>query len=102
MASGKARRAQPVHPGQHIKKEVLDALGITVTTAAKALGVTRPALSALLNGRADLSPEMALRLEKAFDLNLDALLQMQTLYDIALVRRREASIKVERYVPPLP
>jgi addiction module HigA family antidote len=66
--------------------------------AAKALGVTRAALSALLNGRAALSPDMALRIEKAFGPKMDTLLRMQTAYEIAETRDREADIKVKRYV----
>jgi addiction module HigA family antidote len=71
----------------------------TVTQAAKVLGVTRAALSALLNGRAALSPDMALRIEKAFGPKMDTLLRMQTAYEITEVRDREADIKVKRYVP---
>jgi addiction module HigA family antidote len=79
--------------------EVTEPLGLSVTQAAKALGVTRPALSALLNGRAALSSEMALRIEKAFGPKMDTLLRMQTSYEIAEARERAASIKVRRYVP---
>jgi len=83
--------------------EVTEPLGLSVTQAAKVLGVTRPALSALLNGRAALSSEMALRIEKAFGPKMDTLLRMQTSYEIAEARERAASIKVRRYVPkPLP
>jgi addiction module HigA family antidote len=72
-------------------------LGLTVTAAAEVLGVARPALSALLNERASLSPEMALRLEKAFGVSMDTLMRMQTSHDIARTRRREGEIRVERY-----
>jgi addiction module HigA family antidote len=78
--------------------EVIEPLGLSVTKAAKVLGVTRPALSALLNGRAALSPDMALRVEKAFGIRMDTLLRIQTAFEIAEVRAREADIKVERYV----
>jgi addiction module HigA family antidote len=91
--------ARPSHPGQFIRMEVIEPLGLTVTAAAKALGVTRPALSALLNGRAALSPEMALRIEKAFGPRMDTLLRMQTAHEIAETRRRERQIKVRKYVP---
>jgi addiction module HigA family antidote len=91
--------ALPVHPGQFIRMEVIDPQGLSVTAAAKVLGVTRPALSALLNGRAALSPEMALRIEKAFGPKMDTLLRMQTSFEIAEARKREGEIKVERYVP---
>jgi antitoxin HigA-1 len=69
-----------------------------VTDAAKALGVTRPALSALLNERAALSPEMALRIEKAFGVSMDALTRMQNSFDIAQARRRAGEIKVARLI----
>ena len=82
--------------------EVIEPLDLSVTRAAKVLGVTRPALSALLNGRAALSPDMALRVEKAFGLKMDTLLRMQTAYEIAEARDREAAIKVKRYVAKPP
>jgi antitoxin HigA-1 len=78
--------------------EVIEPLDLSVTRAAEILGVTRPALSALLNGRASLSPDMALRIEKAFGPKMDTLLRMQTAYDIAKARDREGDIKVQRYV----
>ncbi|HJT12109.1 MAG TPA: HigA family addiction module antitoxin [Dongiaceae bacterium] len=93
------RMMRPSHPGQFIKLEIIEPLGLSVTDAAKALGVTRPALSALLNGRAALSPEMALRIEKAFGLKMDTLLRMQTSFEIYEARKRERAIKVKRYVP---
>ena len=93
------RMARPSHPGQFIKMEVIEPLGLSVTQAAKILGVTRPTLSALLNTRAALSPEMGLRIEKAFGLKMGTLLRMQTSFEIAEARDHEASIKVKRYVP---
>ena len=92
------RMARPSHPGQFIKMEVIEPLGLSITAAATVLGVTRPALSALLNGRAALSPDMALRIEKAFGPKMDTLLRMQTAFEIAETRDREATIKVKRYV----
>lgn len=92
------RMAKPAHPGHFIRMEVLDPLGLNVTRAAEVLGVTRPALSAMLNGRASLSPEMALRVEKAFGVKMDTLMRMQTSYDIAGAREREREIRVKRYV----
>lgn len=92
------RMARPAHPGHFIRMEVIGPLGLSVTKAAKLLGVTRPALSALLNGRAALSPDMALRVEKAFGPKMDTLLRMQTAFEIAQARDREANIKVKRYV----
>lgn len=91
------RMARPAHPGHFIRMEVIEPLGLSVTKAAKVLGVTRPALSALLNGRAALSPDMALRVEKAFGPKMDTLLRMQTAFEIAATRDREAIIKVKRY-----
>ena len=91
------RMARPAHPGQFIKMEVIEPLGLPVTKAAEILGVTRAALFALLNGRAPLSPDMALRIEKAFGPKMDTLLRMQTAYDIAEARDREGDIKVQRY-----
>jgi addiction module HigA family antidote len=93
------RMACPAHPGPFIKTEIIEPLGLSVTEAARILGVTRPALSALLNGRAALSPEMALRIEKAFGPKMDTLLRMQTSFEIAEARTREKEIKVKRYVP---
>jgi addiction module HigA family antidote len=87
----------PSHPGGFIRTEIFDPLGLSVTEAALALGVTRPALSAFLNERASLSPEMAIRIEKAFGLKLETLMRMQNAYDIAQARRRAPSIKVKRY-----
>jgi addiction module HigA family antidote len=92
------RMARPAHPGQFIRMEILEPLELSVTKASEILGVTRPALSALLNGRASLSPDMALRIEKAFGPKMDTLLRMQTAYDIAEARDREGDIQIRRYV----
>ncbi len=92
------RMMRPAHPGRFVKMEVLGPLGLTVTEAAKALGVTRPALSALLNGRAAMSAPMALRIEKAFGPSMDTLLRMQTAVEIAEARAREREIRVRRYI----
>ena len=83
----------PAHPGGFIRRSVLPE-GLTVTAAAKALGVGRPALSNLLNERASLSPEMALRVEKAFGVKMETLLRMQLCHDAWHMRRREADIDV--------
>lgn len=96
------RLAQPSHPGQFIRMEIIAPLGLSVSAAAKVLGVTRPTLSALLNRRSALSPEMALRIEKAFGVRMDTLVRMQTAYEIAQARQRQDQIKVARYVPPEP
>jgi addiction module HigA family antidote len=92
------RMAKPVHPGQFIRMEILEPLHLTVTRAAEALNITRPALSALLNERASLSPEMALRIEKAFGVKMDTLLRMQTAHDIAEARTRADEIEVHPFV----
>ena len=93
------RIARPAHPGQFIRMEILEPLGLSVTAAARILGVTRPALSTLLNGHGSLSPDMALRVEKAFGPKMDTLLRMQTAYEIAEARGRAGEIKVKRYTP---
>jgi antitoxin HigA-1 len=95
------RMLNPPHPGDFIKTEIIEALGLSVTAAAAVLGVSRPTLSSLLNGKADLSGDMALRIEKAFGVKMDTLMRMQSSYDIARTRRRENSIKVRRYNPEL-
>jgi antitoxin HigA-1 len=92
------RMATPAHPGQFIRMEIIGPLELSVTNAAKILGVTRPALSALLNARASLSPEMALRIEKAFGVKMDTLLRMQTSFEIAETRKRERDIEVRPYL----
>src|SRR6266550_793358 len=73
----------PPHPGDFIRTEIIKPAGLSVTAAAAALHVSRPALSSLLNGKADLSGEMALRIEKAFGVKMDSLMKMQSAYDIA-------------------
>ncbi len=88
-----------VHPGDWLKTEIVDPSGVNVTDLARHLHVSRPALSAVLNGRAGLSGEMAIRFEKAFGLKADTLLRMQTAYDLANARERADEIKVERLFP---
>jgi addiction module HigA family antidote len=89
----------PVHPGDFIQTEIVEALGLSVTAAAKVLRVSRPALSNLLNQHADLSGEMALRIEKAFGVNMDTLMRMQAACDIAKARKDAGKIRVRRYQP---
>ncbi|EUB96740.1 plasmid maintenance system antidote protein, XRE family [Rhizobium sp. CF080] len=91
------RMKNPVHPGDFLKHEILEALELSVTETASILGVTRPALSALLNERSSLSPEMALRVEKAFGVSMDTLMRMQNSFDIAQARKREQDIHVLPY-----
>ena len=85
----------PPHPGEFIRTEIVGPAGLSVTAAA-ALRVSRPALSSLLNGKADLSGDMALRIEKAFGVKMDTLMRMQASYDIAQTRKREKEIRVPR------
>ena len=86
----------PPHPGDFIRTEIIEPAGLSVTAAAAALKVSRPALSSLLNGKANLSGEMALRFEKAFGVRMETLMRMQSSYDIAQTRKRERQINVKR------
>lgn len=88
------RIKNPAHPGGFVKSEIIEPLGLSVTAAAQALGVTRATLSTLLNEHSHLSSEMALRIEKAFGVSMDTLMRMQNSYDIAQARKREGEIKV--------
>lgn len=89
----------PPHPGDFIRTEIIQAARLSVTDAAKALKVSRPTLSSLLNGKAVLSGDMALRLEKAFGVKMDTLMRMQSAYDIVQTRKREKLIRVRRVQP---
>ena len=89
----------PSHPGDFIRTEVIKELGLTVTKAARIPVVRRATLSDLLGGKSTLSPEMALRIEKAFEVNMDMLLRMQAWYDASQMRARASEINVQRYVP---
>jgi addiction module HigA family antidote len=92
----------PPHPGVFIREEILDELGLTVSEAAKALDVRRATLSDLINGNAALSAEMALRIEKAFGVKMETLLNMQAWHDAHAMRRREGEIAVKPYRPLSP
>ncbi|MDP3368796.1 MAG: HigA family addiction module antitoxin [Brevundimonas sp.] len=96
-ASG-IRMKSPAHPGGFIRSEIIEPLSLSITAAAVALGVTRPALSALVNERAALSPDMAIRIDKAFGVSMETLLRMQNSYDIAQAKTREGEISVTPYV----
>lgn len=87
----------PVHPGVMVKNSCLKAAGLSVTRAAEVLGVSRPALSRVLNGRAAVSAEMAIRLAKAFGSRPEIWLKMQLAYDLAQATRFADSIKVRRF-----
>ena len=89
----------PAHAGDIIYWGILEPLGISITKGAEILGVRRATLSAVVNGKASLSPELALRVEKAFGPEVDHLLRIQAAYDAAQIRKRAKQIKVKRYVP---
>ncbi len=91
---------KPNHPGDLIR-DCLDELKINVTDGARALGVTRPTLSRILNGKASVSPEMAVRLEKALGSSAGFWLRLQLNFDLAQVRARSAKIQVRRLAAPL-
>ena len=97
--SGIELRMTPSHPGAFIRVEVVEELGLSVSAAARILGVRRATLSDLLNGRASPSPEMALRVEKAFGISMDLLLRMQAWHDASRMRARANEIDVRRYQP---
>lgn len=86
----------PPHPGEILKERCLKPLDLTVTRAAKALGVSRKTLSAIINGRAGISPEMAIRLSMAFDTTAESWLNQQAQYDLWLARQHQDSFVVQR------
>lgn len=86
----------PPHPGEVIKEFCLDPLGLSVTEAAEALGVSRKTLSSILNGRAGISPEMAIRLAKAFGTSPESWLNQQVQYDLWRAQQTAGSIKVKK------
>ncbi len=90
---------KPRHPGDLIRTEVIEALGLTVSKAAEILKVRRATLSDLLHGKAALTPEMALRIEKAFGPEMDHLLRMQLAYDVAKTRQHARGLSIKRYAP---
>ena len=92
-------RMKPCHPGEFIREEVLVPLDLAISKAAVILGVRRAVLSDLLNEKAALSPEMALRIEKAFGLDMDTLLRMQAWFDTTRMRERTSEFNVQRYEP---
>jgi addiction module HigA family antidote len=86
----------PVHPGEIVRHDCLEALGLSVTNGAKILGVTRQALNNIVNGKSGISPEMAIRLGKAFGSTPETWLSMQIAFDLAVARKNESKIKVRR------
>ncbi len=89
----------PPHPGRSLKDACLEPLQLSVTEGAKVLGVTRHTLSRVINGQSGISPDMAIRLEKAGWSNADHWLRLQTAYELAQARKRQDQIQVERYQP---
>jgi addiction module HigA family antidote len=89
----------PVHPGQLVRYDCLEYWGLSVTAGAKVLGVSRQALNNVVNGQAGISPEMAIRLTKAFGSTPETWLSMQMAHDLAQARKKEGAIKVRRYRP---
>lgn len=87
----------PPHPGHSIKDACLTPLGLNVTEGAKVLGITRPTLSKVINGKSAISPDMAIRLSKAFGSTPETWLKMQLAYDLAQARDRANSIQIEPY-----
>jgi addiction module HigA family antidote len=86
----------PPHPGLSVSADCIEPLGLTVTDAAKALGVSRQALNNLIHGQAAISPEMAIRLDKAFGGGADTWLRLQAAYDLAQAEKKADKIKVRR------
>jgi antitoxin HigA-1 len=91
---------EPPHPGLSVRHDCIEPLGLTITEGAKVLGVSRQALNSLVNGKAGISPEMAIRLDKAFGGTAEAWLALQTAYDLARAQKTAAKITVKRYVAP--
>jgi addiction module HigA family antidote len=86
----------PVHPGRVVRFDCLEPLGLSVTAGSKVLGVSRQALNNIVNGKSGISPEMAIRLTKAFGGTEETWLRMQLAYDLAAARKNESKIKVRR------
>ena len=93
---------KPAHPGDFVRGEILEPLALNISKAARILDVRRATLSDFLNGKASLSPEMALRIEKAFGVSMDTLLRMQAWWDAVAMRERADEISVRRFVPDAP
>ncbi|MEE8550697.1 MAG: HigA family addiction module antitoxin [Gemmatimonadota bacterium] len=89
----------PPHPGEHVRTNCLEPLGLSITAAAKALGVARKTLSELVNGKSGISPEMAIRLEKAFGSSARHWMQVQLNYDLWHAEQRASDLHVERLQP---
>ncbi|MCX5720824.1 MAG: HigA family addiction module antitoxin [Nitrospirae bacterium] len=90
------RMKNPPHPGLSVRHDCLDPLGLSIAAGAKALGVTRQAMNNLVSGKAGISAEMAIRLEKAFGGGAETWLRIQAAYDLAQVEKQVGKIKVRR------
>ena len=99
-ASANVPMKNPVHPGRMVRHDCLEPLGLSVTAGAKVLGVTRQTLTKVVNRKSGISPEMAIRLTKAFGSTEETWLRMQLAYDVVKTRRQARSIAVKRYIPP--
>jgi addiction module HigA family antidote len=91
----------PPHPGRSIRTACLEPLGLSVTEGARILGVTRQALNNVLHAKSGISPQMAIRLSKAFGSTPETWLRMQLAYDLAQARKDESKIKVRRQYAPM-
>ncbi|MCC7258633.1 MAG: HigA family addiction module antidote protein [Gammaproteobacteria bacterium] len=91
---------EPPHPGLSVRLDCLEPVGLSVTEAAKAIGVTRQALNNVVNGKAGISPDMAIRLDKAFGGTAEAWLALQTAYDLAQARKRTRGMAIQRFKVP--
>ncbi len=92
----------PALPGEFIRDQVLEPLSLSISKAAEVIKVRRPTLSDIINGKARLSSDVALRLEKAFGVSMELLLRMQTAYEVAQARERAGDVDVKRYSAPSP
>jgi addiction module HigA family antidote len=90
---------KPIHPGVFVREDCLKPLGLSITEAAKVLGVSRQALNNLVNGKAAISLDMAIRLTKAFGSTVETWLKLQMNYDLTQASKREGAIRVKRYKP---
>ncbi|HEY4100968.1 MAG TPA: HigA family addiction module antitoxin [Gemmatimonadales bacterium] len=90
----------PVHPGRLVRSACLEALDLSVSAGAEVLGVSRQGLTNLLTGKSGMTPEMAIRITKAFGGEAETWLAMQIAYDLAEARKLEGKIRVKRYIPP--
>ncbi|MDH3504825.1 MAG: HigA family addiction module antitoxin [Nitrospirota bacterium] len=93
------RMKNPPHPGRIVRQECIEPLGLTITEAAERLDVTRQTLDKLVNGKAGISPEMSIRLSKAFGSSPDMWLGLQMEYDLSKAEKTAATIKVKRITP---